>query len=54
MEIGYQKKVAGLEKLRKFMFTYIVNSIYLFLIFNLFFSASNNLRLYFNYTYSDA
>ena len=27
-EIGYQKKKAGLEKLRKFMFTYITNSIY--------------------------
>ena len=30
-EKGYQKKKAGLEKLRKFMFTYIVNSIYLFI-----------------------
>ena len=33
-QIGYQKKKAGLEKLRKFISTYIVKSIYIF-IFNL-------------------
>lgn len=31
-EKGYQKKKAGLEKLREFVFTYIIDSIYLFLI----------------------
>lgn len=31
-EKGYQKKKAGLEKLRKFVFTYIIDSIYLLLI----------------------
>ena len=31
-EKGYQKNKAGLEKLRKFVFTYIIDSIYLLLI----------------------
>lgn len=31
-EKGYEKKKAGLEKLRKFVFTYIIDSIYLLLI----------------------
>ena len=31
-EKGYQKKKADLEKLRKFVFTYIIDSIYLLLI----------------------
>ena len=50
-EKGYQKKKAGLEKLRKFVFTYIIDSIYLLLIL-IFFSASNE-KLYANYTSSD-
>lgn len=50
-EKGYQKKKAGLEKLRKFVFTYIIDSIYLLLIL-IFFSASNE-KLYGNYTSSD-
>ena len=31
-EKGYQKNKAGLEKLRKFVFNYIIDSIYLLLI----------------------
>ena len=50
-EKGYQKKKAGLEKLRKFVFTYIIDSIYLLLIL-IFFSASNE-KLHGNYTSSD-
>ena len=50
-EKGYQKKKAGLEKLRRFVFTYIIDSIYLPLIW-IFFSASNE-TLYANYTSSD-
>ena len=50
-EKGYQKKKAGLEKLRKFVFTYIIDSIYLLLIL-IFFSASKE-KLYGNYTSSD-
>ena len=51
-EKGYQKNKAGLEKLRKFVFNYIIDSIYLLLIWIFFFSASNE-TLYANYTSSD-
>ena len=51
-ERGYQKRKAGIEKLRKFMFTYIVNDLFIFNLKFIFFSASSK-TVYFNYTTSN-